>query len=106
MPLILQADNGRDFLIRVPGVAMAPIGDLELTQLMNWLVEPYAADLNSFSYYTVEEVNTLRNRPLINIKSARSELARSLKAKGVTLPPLSKSSDVNEYSFVEESDDW
>lgn len=61
----LHSREGREFLIRVPGVAHSALGDSEITELMNWLLRSFSADQlpATFAPFTVDEVTTLRQDP-------------------------------------------
>lgn len=61
----MHSDAGREFLIRVPGVATSSLPDDELTELMNWLLLTYSADQlpADFEPFTVAEVAKLRTDP-------------------------------------------
>ena len=63
----LRVAGGREFIIRVPGAASAPISDEELAELMNWLLEKYSKDQlpDDFKPYTAAEVGKLRKHPLV-----------------------------------------
>lgn len=59
----LHSQAGREFLIRVPGVAHAALSDAEVTELMNWLVRRFSKEQlpAEFIPFTVAEVNELRS---------------------------------------------
>ncbi len=61
----LHSPEGREFLIRVPGVAHSALGDNEITELMNWLLQSFSADQlpATFAPFTVDEVTALRQDP-------------------------------------------
>lgn len=64
----LKTPAGREFLIRVPGVAMAPLNDAAVARLTNWMLQEFDAvnlpkDAPPFSE---KEVARLRQRPLSN----------------------------------------
>jgi len=65
--------GGREYLVRVPGVATSPLRDAELAELLNWLLWRFdGADLGpTFQPYTAAEVAALRGSPL------RTEAART-----------------------------
>jgi hypothetical protein len=70
VPLSLS-EAGRRFLIQVPGVAQAPLSDIELAALLNWMVHhlsaiPAPGHLRAF---TAEEVASYRNTPLIDVSA-------------------------------------
>jgi hypothetical protein len=58
----LHSKEGREFVIRVPGVATSSLPDDELTELMNWLLRTYSSGQlpESFVPYSVAEVAALR----------------------------------------------
>lgn len=60
-----HSDEGRRFLIQVPGSATAPVNDEQLTELMNWILQTYSGDqlVEGFEPYTVSEVSQLRLSP-------------------------------------------
>ena len=58
----LHSKEGREFVIRVPGVATASLPDDELAELMNWLLLTHSAEQlpDPFEPFSVEEVGALR----------------------------------------------
>ncbi len=81
---ILARPGGREYLIRVPGVAQAQLDDRELATLLDWVVQrfggPTAADAAAF---LPEEVGRLRRAPLIDVTAARARLfATDVRAGG------------------------
>jgi len=89
----LHSEEGRDFLIRVPGVAGSALDDGEVVELMNWLLQTYSADQLPAQYlpYTLAEVDALRRDPekdpeatraiiLANIASGLPALAEKLES--------------------------
>jgi hypothetical protein len=67
------AAGGREYLIRVPGVAQAPLSDERLAALMNWLVPRFGGNQIE-PEYTAQEVRALRARPLRDPIAARNEI--------------------------------
>jgi len=68
--------EGRDFVLRVPGVAQAPLADAEIAALLNWMARnlsdvPVPPD---FVDYTADEVGRARHRPLASVREARGLL--------------------------------
>ena len=72
----LHSDEGREFLIRVPGVAQSALGSDELAELMNWLVLTHSADQlpDTFKPFTRAEVDRLRTSPVADPEGARAHL--------------------------------
>ncbi len=58
----LHSREGREFIVRVPGVSTSSLPDDELTELMNWLLVTYSAGQlpKNFVPFTVDEVAALR----------------------------------------------
>jgi len=59
--------QGRDFIIRLPDVALTPLSDRKLTEVMNFVVFDLGAPVaggGKASPYTVAEVSRLRRHPL------------------------------------------
>ena len=87
----LHSQEGRDFLIRVPGVAHAALSHDEIAELMNWLVLSFSPGQlpDPFIPYTDTEVATLRDDPERHPEAARrdilAKLAQRLPAVAATL---------------------
>ena len=58
----LHSQAGREFVIRVPGVATAALNDADLAELVNWLLVTFSPNElpAGFEPYTAEEVAALR----------------------------------------------
>lgn len=63
MPDLGGRPGAREYWIRVPGAAQAPLSDARLAALMNWLVERFTGETVAPAY-TAEEVGRLRRAPL------------------------------------------
>jgi hypothetical protein len=76
----LSVEGGRAFLVRVPGVAHAPLEDAQLAELLNWsLYEFDPAHLpDAFVPYSAEEIATHRSKPLA---SEATEMRKDLLSK-------------------------
>ncbi len=61
----LTVDGGREYLIRVPGVSMAPLSDESIASLTNWMLNEFdREDIPAdFKGYTADEVRELRQEP-------------------------------------------
>ena len=87
VPLSAFAE-GRDFVMRVPGVAQAPLSDAEVAALLNWMARnlsdvPVPAD---FVDYTAEEVAMVRHRPLAAVREVRARLLTRIARQQPRLP--------------------
>lgn len=87
----LHTQDGREFLIRVPGVAHAALSDEEIAELMNWLLLSYSAEQlpPGFSPFTASEVRALRASPEKNPELARRAVLAGIAAEnpGLSLQP-------------------
>ncbi len=70
----LHSREGREFLVRVPGVAHSALNDEELTELLNWLVQTFSAKQlpDDFTPFTEKEIAKLRDVPELDPEAARS----------------------------------
>lgn len=70
---LLARSGGRDYLLRVPGAAQAPLSDARLASLLNWVLTEFggAAPAPPFS---AEEVAIARATPLRDPQQARAAL--------------------------------
>jgi hypothetical protein len=78
--LFSSTAEGREFVMRVPGVAQAPLSDTELATLLNWMARNLS-DVplpGNFVDYTSAEVSAMRHRPLVHVREARSRLLSHL----------------------------
>lgn len=85
----LYSPEGRDFIIRVPGVSTSQLPDDEIAELMNWLINTYSAEQlpDEFIPYTEMEIRALRKSPEADPLTTR---LRILKAIAVEEPDLAQ----------------
>lgn len=69
--------GGREYLIRIPGVALAGIDDDRLASVLNYMLTAFSADTTpaDFEPYTGDEVRPLRQRVYKDPLRRRSEIA-------------------------------
>ncbi len=79
----LHSREGRDFVIRVPGVSLAQLPDDEIAELMNWLINAYSAEQrpDEFVPYTESEVNALRKSPEADPLATRLRILEAIAAE-------------------------
>jgi len=67
---------GRDYLIRVPGVAQAPVSDATLAAILNWMLSEFSRDTlpDDFAPFTADEVGESRGMLLPDPLSLRAKL--------------------------------
>ncbi|GIW44644.1 MAG: hypothetical protein KatS3mg077_1926 [Candidatus Binatia bacterium] len=63
--------TGREYLVRVPGVANAELDDERLAVLLNWLVEHFDGSAEPVRPFTSAEVARGRREPLLSVPAAR-----------------------------------
>ena len=83
--LFTQVQGGRDYLMRVPGVARAKLDDARLAAVLNWMLEVYGGDAVApgFAPYTANEVGAARRQPLTAERApTRARLIEGLRARG------------------------
>ena len=76
----LHSNEGREFVVRVPGVSTSQLPDDQLAELLNWLLRNYSADQlpGDFAPYTETEVGALRQNPELNPRERREALLGQL----------------------------
>ncbi|KPK16992.1 MAG: hypothetical protein AMJ62_02975 [Myxococcales bacterium SG8_38] len=67
--------GAREYWVRVPGAAQAPLSDARLAALMNWLVTRFTGRPPT-PPYTPHEIATLRRTPLRDPLAHRDTLSR------------------------------
>jgi hypothetical protein len=74
----LHRNGGREYLMRVPGVAQAGIDDASLAALLNWMLETFdpAAIPRDFTPFTAREVGAARRQPYADVPAARAKVLR------------------------------
>jgi len=75
MPELSGKPGAREYWIRVPGAAQAPLSDARLAALMNWLVERFTGNTVEPAY-TAKEVDELRRSPLRDPIKRRNAILR------------------------------
>ena len=77
--------EGREFLVRIPGVAYVPLDDARVATLLNWMLETFspAQTAPDFTPFAEEEVADLRRRPLDEVEATRRELIGRLRSDGL-----------------------
>jgi hypothetical protein len=75
--------EGRNYVVRVPGVAQSPLSDEDTAALLNWMARNLS-DLKvppGFLDYSEAEIHRLRDRPLVRISAIRARLLKAAGAK-------------------------
>jgi hypothetical protein len=75
--------EGRDYIVRVPGVAQSPLSDEDTAALLNWMARNLS-DLTlppDFVDYSEAEVQSLRHHPLAKVSDVRARLMKAAAEK-------------------------
>ncbi|HEY5646561.1 MAG TPA: cytochrome c [Pseudomonadales bacterium] len=81
---IAMLPGGREYLVRVPGVAQANIDDGQLAQVLNYMLETFSAESLPAGYprFVPEEVGRLREAVLKDPLKRRAEILGSKRSDG------------------------
>jgi hypothetical protein len=73
---LCQTNAGRRYLVQVPGASLSPLSDLELAQVLSWMVRNLSSRTvpPDFRDFTAAEVAGYRRSPLVNVGEARARL--------------------------------
>lgn len=73
---ISSAPQGRDYVLRVPGVTQSTLSAAELAAVLNWAIYEFSgADAaKRIAPFTADEVARLRTRPLLEIGATRAKV--------------------------------
>ena len=81
--LFSTSPEGRDYVVRVPGVAQSPLSDQDTAVLLNWMARNLS-DLKlprGFTDYSAAEIHGLRDHPLAEVNAIRARLWKTATAK-------------------------
>ncbi len=78
--LFLNTAQGRDFLVQVPGSANSALGNSELAEVLNWMIEQFGGSSNppGLQPYTAREVGILRKSPLNEVNAYRASVLANI----------------------------
>jgi hypothetical protein len=84
--LYLGVPGGREFVLRVPGVANSQLDDARLAAVMNHVVQRFAPDVAAtLAPFTAAEVHVARQRPLVGVEGERTQLLRAAGVDAATI---------------------
>lgn len=69
---LMRVPGGREYLVRVPGVARAALDDDRLAELLDWVVARFGE--GDYAPYSAAEVAPLRAAPLVDPTIERARL--------------------------------
>ncbi len=78
----LSVPGGREYLVRVPGAAQAPLSDERLAAVLDWMLREFgpAEAAAGLEPYRADEVASWRAQPYLEVESVRRELIRRIEA--------------------------
>lgn len=78
---LLQLKGGREYIVRVPGVAQSDMNDVKLAAVLNWVVAEFNSGTapDDFEPYTAKYIATVRNKVLADPLRHRAALLSSSK---------------------------
>ena len=81
----LKVEQGREFLVRVPGSANADLSDSALAEVLNWLLPRISAQQlpDDFKPYRAAEVSKWRAEPLRDVDGMRERLIARMAELGI-----------------------
>lgn len=84
----LDVPGGREYLLQVPGVALSPLSDQELADVLNWMLRKFGPPepVSRNSPYTVDEIAHWRKQPLADVAKRRAELVLLMQQPGAGAP--------------------
>jgi cytochrome c553 len=83
----MRADDGREFVLRVPGGANSALSDAALAAVLNWMAVTFAGNelAGDTRWFTAAEATAARKRPLLAVRSTRHDIVRRLAASGIVV---------------------
>jgi hypothetical protein len=75
--------EGRDYVIRVPGVAQSPLSSADTAALLNWMARNLSdvPPPPGFVDYSEAEVQGLRGHPLVRVSAIRARLLKAVASR-------------------------
>lgn len=76
----LSTQDGREYLVRVPGSANSALDDPQLAEVLNWIIIEMGGDStpDDMQHYTAEEVGKLRKEALFEVTEYRKQILSEL----------------------------
>jgi mono/diheme cytochrome c family protein len=87
--LFSSSSAGREYVIRVPGVAQSPLSDEDTATLLNWMARNLSdlAVPADFADYSPAEIQRSRHHPLAKLKTRRARLMKDLASRSTAAAP-------------------
>lgn len=72
---MIDFEEGRAYMVQVPGSAQAPMSDAALAGVLNWMMDTYHPELKGeYEPYTADEVASYRGTVLMDPKRERARI--------------------------------
>lgn len=86
----MKSEPGRQYVLRVPGVAGSALSDAQIAVVLNWLAQAYdPEDVHSDTpLFTESEVRAWRHTPLADASAIRRTVIGDLKKDGPAPPDV------------------
>jgi hypothetical protein len=84
LDVFARMPEGRAYLARVPGASQAPLSDIRLAAVFNWMIEAFYTSTD-VAPYTAEEIASYRGEALLDPLKHRTRLLKA--ATGQPEPP-------------------
>nr|WP_290674583.1 MULTISPECIES: hypothetical protein [unclassified Halomonas] len=78
-------EEGRLYMMHVPGVVSTSLPDYELAGLMNYVVEEWGGN-ESVTHFTEKEVGYLRSQDVDDVVKLRRSITQRLESEGIEMP--------------------
>lgn len=87
--LLARIQEGREYMIRVPGSAQSQLGNAQLAGVLNWMVAMYSPGQMraDFKLFTANEVGASRPYRFENVVAERHRISEMLEREGLRLAP-------------------
>jgi hypothetical protein len=79
LPLFIGSEEGRDFLLRVPGVANSALSDQGLAAVLNWLIATLDTPTAHWDDFVADDVRRARQTPLMSVAESRRQIVSHLR---------------------------
>lgn len=85
LDVFARIPEGRAYLVRVPGASQAPLSDLRLAAVFNWMIEAFYQS-SDVAPYSAEEIASYRGEALLDPLKHRARLLDEAAARQPVTP--------------------
>lgn len=91
---------GRRYLVEVPGVAQAPLSNVALARLLNWMIRNLSdpPSPNKLKTFTPAEVAVYRSTPLVEVAGIRQRLLATTAQRRIPSPLARRDREASAYA--------